>query len=286
MSSNTPEALFTEMSCRAAATVMSEYSTSFSIATRLLSPQIRMDIRNLYAVVRIADEIVDGAAAHLSNEQISNELQDFRNAVYRGITLHFSANPAIHAFALTVQRCSIPHEYLEAFFDSMERDLQLTQHNPKSRAEYIYGSAEVIGLMCLHVFTAKHPLHGEQWDVAKRGAQALGAAFQNINFLRDLGADRHELGREYIAPTAKAKNALITEIRQDLSSAYAAIPLLPISSRTGVLAAYYLFSELAERLDATPVEVIATTRVRVPGTVKAKLTSRAIATAPRLRPPR
>ncbi|MDO4685419.1 MAG: squalene/phytoene synthase family protein [Corynebacterium sp.] len=288
MSRRAPESLFSSMAQHAAKHVMTEYSTSFSIATKLLPLQMRTDIRNLYAVVRIADEIVDGAASALSAHETAVELRSFRNAVLRGIEIQFSANPIIHAFAQTVQRCDIQIHHIKAFFQSMETDVQRTTHTPESRAEYIYGSAEVIGLMCLAIFTAEHPLRGADQGVAKRGAQALGAAFQNINFLRDFAIDHERLGRNYISPNGYlddvAKAQLIAEIREDLATAHTSIPLLPIGARTGVLTAYYLFSELTERLDAAPVEVITARRIRVPGRVKAKLTTRAIATAPRLRP--
>lgn len=278
------------MSRRAAAGVMAQYSTSFSLATRLLSPQIRADIRNLYAVVRVADEIVDGAAAGLPAPEIARELAEFRSAVFRGCELGFSSNPIIHAFAQTVARCQLSKQQLEDFFDAMERDLDESTHTPESRASYVYGSAEVIGLLCLAIFTSEHPIANDDRPVAERGARALGAAFQNINFLRDLTADRERLGRNYLTGDGPfddaAKAAIIAEIRADLATAWRAIPLLPMCARTGVLTAYYVFDELTRRLEAAPARVVANTRVRVPGTVKATLTARAIAHAPRLRPAR
>ncbi|MDO5076062.1 squalene/phytoene synthase family protein [Corynebacterium sp.] len=285
-----PPALFSAMSERAAAGVMAHYSTSFSLATQLLSPRMRADVRNLYAVVRIADEIVDGAAAGVASTEIAHELTLFRQAVFRGCALGFSSNPIIHAFAATFRRCRIAEAQLESFFDSMERDLGQTTHTAESRADYVYGSAEVIGLMCLAIFTANDPLLPADKPRAESGARALGAAFQNINFLRDLATDRDLLGRTYLTDDQPfddaAKDAIIAEIRADLRTAYDAIPLLPRAARTGVLTAYYMFDELTRRLEAAPASVVATSRIRVPGTVKAALTARAIAHAPRLGSPR
>ncbi|MBN9644220.1 phytoene/squalene synthase family protein [Corynebacterium mendelii] len=280
---------FNTMAVTSAAAVIAGYSTSFSLATKLLRPAVRDDIRNLYAVVRIADEIVDGTAADAgySDEQIRAELDAFEKDVYRTIDSGFSTNPAVHAFGLTARSCSIDKEHLRAFFRSMRADIDTDSYGDRSLGDYIYGSAEVIGLMCLSVF-----LRGTTPDPATagtlhEGARRLGAAFQKINFLRDLGEDRTSLGRTYFEGTAdvlteQKKDALVAEIRDDLDCARRAIPHLPYSARAAVLAAHDLFESLTDTIDSMPASTVMTTRASVNGRKKILLMAIACGKAVRM----
>lgn len=281
----TPLEKFTKMSARSAAAVLSCYSTSFSLATSLLAPVTRTHIRNLYAVVRIADEIVDGVAAEagLNHPEIEDALLRFESDTFAAVSSGFSPNPVLHAFAGTARRCKIEHAHLRAFFASMRTDLEQQLHDAQSRDTYVYGSAEVIGLMCLSIFTHAHPLSDRAQGTCTVAARHLGKAFQLINFLRDYHTDCTSLGRHYLELTEESKAALIAEIREDLRIAYLGIPVLPLSARTGVLAAFYLFQDLTDRLEAASLTQIATSRVRVPAARKSYLAARAVAQASRMK---
>ncbi|WP_460490906.1 phytoene/squalene synthase family protein, partial [Corynebacterium nasicanis] len=192
-------------------------------------------------------------------------LDTYERAVRASLTGRFSADPVVHAFGLTARRCRIPEEYVEAFFSSMRADLTARVHTRESLASYIYGSAEVVGLMCLAVFLADHPVPAGERARLEDGARALGAAFQKINFLRDLAEDSGELGRSYLPwLDAETKPAFIAEIRGELERARAVLPLLPGQARVGVAAATELFAELTELLDTASVADLRTRRVSVP----------------------
>ena len=284
---------YNHYSRRAASIVIREYSTSFSLASCLLRGRVRHDICNLYAVVRIADEVVDGvaAAAGLDTNAISAELDGFEQQVFRATRTGFSTNPAVHAFASTVHRCRISEEHIRAFFTSMRRDLDPTAYDQAALDDYIWGSAEVIGLMCLAIFTAERPLSPVDQKRCEEGARRLGAAFQKINFLRDVGDDTIALGRDYLNVQAEGeqrgvdKRQIVADITADLDAAYPSIALLPTAARAGVLAAYLIFRDLCARLDHMTMSEIMSTRVRVPAVMKARLVARACAQAPRLHPP-
>ncbi|MEJ5998473.1 phytoene/squalene synthase family protein [Corynebacterium sp. H130] len=273
------------MSTRSAEAVIASYSTSFSLASSLLGPETRAHIKNLYAVVRIADEIVDGVAAEagLSPEQIAQALSDFEAATFQAIDLQFSSNPALHAFARTARECSIDPEHLRSFFASMRADLTPDVHTPESLDTYVFGSAEVIGLMCLSIFISGKNLSARAEGTCFTSARHLGRAFQLINFLRDYHTDDTALGRHYVQLTADSKAELIKQIRDDLAIARLGIPFLPLTARTGVFAAFLLFQDLTDRLEAASLADIATERVRVPATRKSYLAARAVAIAPRLK---
>lgn len=268
---------YSAMASQAAAQVIESYSTSFSMSTALLGPQTCEDIQNLYAVVRIADEIVDGAAAAagLTQEDVAQLLAEYEEAVLSAGDKLFNTDPVLHAFGETVRRCNLRKDHLQAFFNSMRMDLDRCQHDEQSLKEYIYGSAEVIGLMCLQIFLGGRSVgvRKEEQETLELGARSLGAAFQKINFLRDLGKDRTELGRAYFPQMRGAtlreedKQAIIEDIRHDLQLARRATSLLPASAEYGVSTATALFEELTERLSRTPVEEMSAGRVRV-GTVK------------------
>ncbi|WP_394284225.1 phytoene/squalene synthase family protein [Corynebacterium sp.] len=275
---------------KAAQEIILAYSTSFSLATRALAKQVRIDICNLYAMVRIADEIVDGtaAAADVSHEDIGAELDAYEQAVLAAPGKRFHTDPVLHAYAGTARRCGFDPEHVAAFFSSMRRDLNQASYDQGGFDEYVYGSAEVIGLLCLSVFLTDHPVTEKDRERLTAGARSLGAAFQKVNFLRDLAEDTDVLGRTYFPGladhelTEERKIELVADIRQDLADAREVIALLPISARVGVLAAAELFRELTDRIDALPAAELSERRVSVPGPTKAVLLARAAATAPRL----
>lgn len=261
----------------AAATIISHYSTSFALACRLLGARPRPHIRNVYALVRVADEIVDGlaAGAGLGPDDARSMLDGLESETLDAIARGVSANLVVHAFARTARECGIDVDLVRPFFASMRTDLTTASHDAASHDEYVYGSAEVVGLMCLQVFInagARHPIVPET-DLIE-GARRLGAAFQDVNFLRDLDHDRVALGRDYLAMDAgtAARGDVLDRIDADLAAAAAVIPRLPPDCRRAVTAAHDLFAELARRLrnPAAGAE-----RVRVPDAVKARLAARA-----------
>ena len=265
---------------RAAAQVMGQYSPSFSLATRLLRGRVRADIRHLYAVVRIADELVDGAAAQAHTDPAA-ALDAYEKTILAAPQQRLHTDPVVHAYAITARRCGFHREHLVAFFSSMRADLTHREYSPSELQDYIYGSAEAIGLLCLQIFLAEENVSPADRAAMERGARALGSAFQKINFLRDLREDSSTLGRTYFqqAPSGRideaTKSALIAEIRRELATAALTIDLLPASTRVGVSAAADIFAELTNRLAATPATDLATARVSVPNHTKAWLAARA-----------
>lgn len=271
---------YDQAASRAAAQVMGQYSTSFSLATRLLRGRVREDIRHLYAVVRIADELVDGTADHAAIDAAA-ALDAYESAILAAPEKRLHTDPVVHSYAITARRCGFQREQLVAFFDSMRADLNQREYSASELAKYIYGSAEVIGLLCVQVFLAEETVSAADRAAMDRGARHLGSAFQKINFLRDLGEDSSVLGRAYFPQAAggvlseAAKSALIADIRRELAAAEEAINLLPLSARFGVRAAADIFAELTNRLAATPAAELKTTRISVPNHTKAWLAARA-----------
>ncbi|MDH2416242.1 squalene/phytoene synthase family protein [Nocardioides sp. CER19] len=265
-----------------AALVIRRYSSSFGTASRLLGPTVRPHVRNVYALVRVADEIVDaprpGAVAADRRRLLGALEEETLAAMERG----HSANLVVHAFARTAATCGIEPDLVVPFFGSMRVDLDRTEHDAESFADYIYGSAEVVGLMCLRAFVHHRPAPAADYQRLASGARRLGAGFQKVNFLRDLAADHHDLSRCYfpgIDPTRLTeaqRDALLDDIDADLLAATPAIAGLPADSRRAVAAAHALFAELARRLRTTPVEEIRSRRVRVPGRVKARVVARCL----------
>lgn len=282
---------YDRMAVKAAHKVISSYSTSFSLATGLLSPSVRRDIRNLYAMVRIADEIVDGTveAAGASHRECEQLLDDYEAAVLAAPAQRFHVDPVLHAYAQTARRCDFDPAHVRAFFASMRRDLTQSSHDQGSFDEYVYGSAEVIGLLCLQAFLVDHPVTDAERRRLEAGARALGSAFQKVNFLRDLREDAGVLGRSYFpgvditSLTEDDKSRLVAEIRGELADAAAVIPLLPPTARAGVLAATNLFAELNERIDATPAAELARRRISVPRRTKAAILAKAVARSSRMK---
>lgn len=277
---------YDQAASRAAAQVMGQYSTSFSLATRLLRGRVREDIRHLYAVVRIADELVDGTADHAAIDAAA-ALDAYESAILAAPEKRLHTDPVVHSYAITARRCGFQREQLVAFFDSMRADLNQREYSASELAKYIYGSAEVIGLLCVRVFLAEETVSAADRAAMDRGARHLGSAFQKINFLRDLGEDSSVLGRAYFPQAAggvlseAAKSALIADIRRELAAAEEAINLLPLSARFGVRAAADIFAELTNRLAATPAAELNTTRISVPNRTKAWLAARAVRCAGR-----
>jgi phytoene/squalene synthetase len=270
-------ARYTQAAIRSSREVIRSYSTSFGLASNLLKQPVRTYVQNIYALVRVADEIVDGAAAGaLGNDRLEATLQldKLEQETYKAMQLGFSTNLIVHAFAVTARETDLDRKHLEAFYHSMRMDLNKTRYDHKSFSTYVYGSAEVIGLMCLQTFIHDKEFSLEQRETLRKGAQALGAAFQKVNFLRDLAADFEQLGRSYF-PLVNVNNfneetkvALVEDINNDLALSAKSIKLIPKSARKAVVAAQLLFTELNDRIAATPAEELIKTRIRVSNSKK------------------
>lgn len=257
--------------------VVRRYSTSFALACRLLARPQRDDVRAIYALVRMADEVVDGPWGLRDPEGARIQLDRLEAETLQAIQHGSSPNVVVHGFARAARRCGIDGELIEPFFASMRADLEIHDHDGLSLERYVYGSAEVVGLMCLRAFLADEPDAELRYAALTPGARRLGAAFQKVNFVRDLAADQQLRGRRYVPgvathPLTEAdKLALLDDIQRDLDAAAPAIAQLPRGSRRGVLVAARVFEELARRLRATPAEELTERRVRVPDTVKARI---------------
>ncbi len=249
--------------------VTEKYSTSFSIATKLIDKSIRQDIYNIYGFVRIADEIVDSFHRY-PKKQILDRLE---KEVYLAINQKISINPILNSFQETVNKYKIDIELIEAFLRSMRWDLNKKSYNNKNDYEkYIYGSADSVGLMCLKIF-----VKGDNvlYDNLKNYAMALGSAFQKVNFLRDINIDYETLNRTYFPGVdvnkfdEKSKKNIIDEIENDFNIALKGVMLLPNEARFGVYTAYKYYIKLLEKLKKTPSLKIKDARIRVPNYEKA-----------------
>jgi len=264
---------YTQAAIRSSREVIRSYSTSFGLASNLLKQPVRTHVQNIYALVRVADEIVDGAAAGAlgpnSRIEAGSQLDKLELETYKAMKLGFSTNLVVHAFADTANKTGITRKIVEPFFYSMRLDLLKTKHDQKSFDLYVYGSAEVIGLMCLQAFIQDRNFSLAEQDTLKKGAQALGAAFQKVNFLRDLAADFEQLGRSYFPNVnvtsfnEETKDSLVKNIQEDLALSAKTIPLLPASSKKAVVAAQFLFEELNNKIAKTPAAKLIRTRIRV-----------------------
>ncbi len=280
-------ALYDDTARRAADVLVRRYSTSFGLATRLLPDWQRVHVRDVYALVRLADEVVDGASAEAGAdvERSRRLLDDLEQRTEAAMASGYSTDVLVHAFATTAREVGITTELTRPFFASMRMDLDVTEHDEQSLAAYVYGSAEVVGLMCLRVFLHGDPRAEARFAELTPGARALGAAFQKINFLRDLAEDGAVLGRRYLVGldpthvTEQAKAAALADIEADLRAARAALADLPPGARRAVSVAYGLFAELAARIRATPAAKLATTRISVPTPVKARIAAVAVVRA-------
>jgi phytoene/squalene synthetase len=284
---------FTRTAETAANDVIGSYSTSFGLATRLLGPRHRQHVRNIYAMVRVADEIVDGVAAEAGLDRAGQAaaLAAYEADAHRAIRTGYSSDLVLHAFARTARESSIGETLTQPFFDSMRADLGSADAASGPREQvfdasaheaYVHGSAEVVGLMCLQVFLRDDSPTDAELEVLRRGACRLGAAFQNVNFLRDLSDDTERLGRDYLGGgsrlTDAERDAWVATIREQLADAAAAIPLLPRDARAAVRSAHALFQALTDRVAHTPTEQLYRTRVRVSDPAKARLAAGALFT--------
>jgi phytoene synthase len=238
------------------------YSTSFSLGIRLFDSSLRPHIAAIYGMVRVADEIVDS----WSEIDQAKELDRFEDDCYRALDVNFSTNLILHSFAQTFNEFRLDRDLVKAFFASMRMDLERHEYDQAGYDAYIYGSAEVIGLMCLGIFTGNDKA---LYDELVPGARALGSAFQKVNFLRDLGADRDGLGRTYFPGidieqfTEAQKASIVGEICDELLLARDAILKLPRSSRRGVALAWRYYSELLTQIKATSPQILRKQRLRV-----------------------
>ncbi len=262
------KSIFDKVSYEASKIVTTNYSTSFSLAVKMLSPKIQDDIHAIYGFVRFADEIVDTFHDYDKETLILEFEKDLKLAIDRGISL----NPILNSFQDVLKKYSIDYELVEAFMKSMKFDLNKNIYSTtEDYQEYIYGSADVVGLMCLKVF-----VNGDQkiYDELKEPAMKLGSAFQKVNFLRDLKADSEELNRVYfphlegIGLSEANKAEIILEIQQDFDEAFEGIKRLPESAKFGVYTAYKYYSKLLKKLINSDVEDIKSNRIRVSNPMK------------------
>lgn len=263
--------LFDSISNESATLITKKYSTSFSIAVRLLAPSIRQAIYNIYGFVRVADEIVDSFEGYPQEDLLNRFEEEYSYALEIGI----STNPVINAFQKTVKEYNIDDSLVHAFLRSMRADLSKQIYtNQQEMEDYIYGSADVVGLMCLKVFV-KGDL--DEYERLKEAAMSLGSAFQKVNFLRDLKQDYDSLNRTYfpnIDPenlTSEDKNKIVQEIKDDFKAAYVGIKKLPKEARFGVYVAYKYYVQLLKKVDKTPAEVLMDKRIRVSNSLKTYL---------------
>lgn len=250
------------------------YSTSFSSAIRLLHPDMRQPVYNIYGFVRFADEIVD--TFHQYDK--ASLLAEFKHETYAALTRGISLNPILNSFQKTVDQYNIDHELIDAFFHSMEMDLTQRAYDKDNFNEYVYGSAEVVGLMCLYVFCEGRK---EVYEKLKTSARALGAAFQKVNFLRDIKADYNSLSRMYFPGcdfnnfTASDKKQIEEDIYRDFKNAYAGIIKLPMKSRFGVYVAYKYYLSLFKKIKSLEPARVLEARIRIPDYKKAMIVLRA-----------
>jgi phytoene/squalene synthetase len=243
--------------------VTEKYSTSFSRASTLFKPEIRQHIYNIYGFVRFADEIVD-TFHDFDKAKLMEEFQlNYRYALENGISL----NPILHSFCVTQREKNIPQHLVDAFLHSMKMDLgEIKDLNDEKYNEYIYGSAEVVGLMCLKVFVNGDV---EEYERLKPYAQSLGAAFQKINFLRDISADFNDLNRTYFPNvdfskfSSEDKKEIEKDIAKDFAHAFIGIKMLPLSSRLAVFMAYKYYINLFKKIRKTDPALLLTKRIRV-----------------------
>jgi 15-cis-phytoene synthase len=242
--------------------ITKRYSTSFSMGIRVFHPRFRRPIYGIYGFVRFADEIVDTFHGYDKQKLFNRFVEDTWNAIEDKISL----NPVLHAFQEVVHKYNVDHDLIEAFLKSMEMDLDKNTYDAAGYNEYIYGSAEVVGLMCLRVFTEGNDA---EYQRLREPARRLGAAFQKINFLRDIKSDHEERGRVYFPgvdfsrfdTTQKAR--IEADIAEDFEAALIGIKQLPEGARFGVYLAYKYYTQLFRKIRSAPAQRVADTRIRV-----------------------
>ncbi len=259
--------LFDKTSKEISRKVSLNYSTSFSLGIRLLAKEYRWAVFATYGFVRLADEIVD--TFHTFNKE--RLLKDFKFQTYQAIEEGISTNPVLHSFQLAANQFGITHDLIEPFFNSMEEDLNKQSHDESSYNDYIYGSAEVVGLMCLKIFCKGDNV---LYQSLLPYARSLGAAFQKVNFLRDIRSDVEERGRVYFPGvdfecfTEHDKMSIIQEVKKDFEHAYKGIIQLPMGCRLGVYTAYIYYLKLLEKIERTTAAEIMNQRIRIPNSQK------------------
>jgi len=262
------KALYDKISTDCSRNITERYSTSFSLAVRMLSEHIRQDIYNIYGFVRLADEIVDTFHRYDKASMMADLQRDLDVALSSGISI----NPVLNAFQYTVKRYDIDRAHIDAFMDSMRMDLEKKEYTTREEyMKYIYGSADVVGLMCLKVF-----VEGDEQMYAqlKDSAMSLGSAFQKVNFLRDIKDDLDGLDRSYFPDvdmqrlSAADKTAIIEDIEADFRAAHEGIVQLPDSARFGVYTAFRYYRRLLHKLKNTSHERIMHERIRVGNHIK------------------
>lgn len=265
------KAIFDQVSFECSKNVTQSYSTSFSSAVKMLAPGIRQDIYNIYGFVRFADEIVDTFHDYDKELLFSYFEEDLEKAIENKISL----NPVLNSFQHTVHKYSISNELISAFLKSMKLDLYKKNYTSfEEYNEYIYGSADVVGLMCLKVFVNGND---KKFEELKEAAMRLGSAFQKVNFLRDLKADFEDLNRTYFPNTdlsclnEESKEQIILEIEADFAAGFEGILKLPIEAKFGVYTAYIYYKKLLSKLKKTPSLEIKNSRIRVPNYEKVGL---------------
>ncbi|WP_283637430.1 phytoene/squalene synthase family protein [Aquaticitalea lipolytica] len=268
------KALFDTVSHQCSKTVTKSYSTSFSLATKMLSNSIRQDIYNIYGFVRFADEIVDSFHDYDKETLFNNFENDLKLALNQKISL----NPILNSFQETYHKYGIEKHLVDSFMNSMRLDLHKSTYlSAEEYKAYIYGSADVVGLMCLKVFVKGDVV---KYESLKDSAMSLGSAFQKVNFLRDLKADYEDLSRTYFPNTdlskldEASKQEIIADIENDFSKGLQGIKQLPLEAKFGVFMAYRYYNQLLKKLKKTPALEIKSTRIRVPNYKKIELLTR------------
>ncbi|SEL92608.1 Phytoene/squalene synthetase [Aquimarina amphilecti] len=259
--------LFDNVSFKCSKIVTQNYSTSFSMGIKLFDKSIRDSIFSIYGFVRFADEIVDTFHNYDKATLFSNFEEDYYRAYNQGISL----NPILNSFQITVKKYNIDDELIQAFLKSMRSDLSKKEFDDEEIKAYIYGSADVVGLMCLKVFVNGNE---ERYQALKPAAMRLGSAFQKVNFLRDINDDINQLHRIYFPIlrdnelTENIKKKIIEYINEDFKVALEGIKELPDNSKNGVYAAYLYYTKLTTKIEYTPVEKLLNERVRIPNRSK------------------
>ncbi|WP_324671616.1 phytoene/squalene synthase family protein [Hymenobacter sp. GOD-10R] len=260
-------ALFNDTSLACSKLITARYSTSFTLGIRTLDRRFHLPVYAVYGFVRWADEIVDTFHDHDKAALFA----DFKRQTDEALAMRFSLSPVLHAFQLMVHRYGIDREFIDAFLRSMEMDLEDNRYNQSLYEEYIYGSAEVVGLMCLRIFCEGDKAMFER---LREPARRLGSAFQKVNFLRDIRSDYEERGRVYFPGVVyerfddATKREIEADIRADFDAAYAGIVQLPRAARLGVYLAYVYYLKLFHKIKQLPAARILGERVRVPDNTK------------------
>ncbi|CAM3700723.1 phytoene/squalene synthase family protein [Flavobacterium chungbukense] len=272
------KSLFDAVSFKCSKLVTKSYSTSFSLAVKMLSPSIRDAIYSIYGFVRFADEIVDSFHEYEKEYLID----DFEKEYYKAMELGISLNPILNSFQHTVKEYNITDDLIQAFLKSMKMDLIKSNYQTQTEyIDYIYGSADVVGLMCLKVFVSGKE---HKYEQLKNEAMRLGSAFQKVNFLRDLKDDNLILNRTYFPGinlnnfSEDSKTQIIKEIEEDFRIAYQGIVKLPMEAKFGVYTAYVYYRKLLKKLKNTPYYEIGNSRIRVSNYTKAGLLAQSFVT--------